>query len=59
MSRLANLALAMFSLREAQLILNTRISHVRKSKLAVSDCPRSFIEWDGAAAELKALGVKP
>jgi len=24
-----------------------------------SDCPKSFIEWFAANAELKALGVKP
>ena len=28
-------------------------------KLAVADCPHSFIEWDAANFELKALGVAP
>jgi tetratricopeptide (TPR) repeat protein len=28
-------------------------------RLAASDCPRSFNEWDAANAELKALGVVP
>ena len=29
----------------------------RLYRLAASDCPHSFIEWDAANAELKALGV--
>ena len=31
----------------------------RLFRLAVSDCPRIFVERDGANAELKALGVAP
>ena len=31
----------------------------RLFRLAASDCPHSFNEWDGANAELKALGVVP
>jgi lipoprotein NlpI len=31
----------------------------RLFRLAASDCPKSFIEWAGANAELKALGVTP
>jgi lipoprotein NlpI len=28
-------------------------------RAAAADCPKSFIEYEGAVAELKALGVKP
>ncbi|MBR1152769.1 hypothetical protein [Bradyrhizobium sp. JYMT SZCCT0428] len=31
----------------------------RLFRLAASDCPRSFHEWEAANAELKALGVVP
>jgi lipoprotein NlpI len=31
----------------------------RLFRLAASDCPRSFLEWEAADAELKALGVAP
>jgi len=31
----------------------------RLFRLAASDCPHSFTEWDAANAELKALGVVP
>jgi lipoprotein NlpI len=32
---------------------------VRLLKLAASDCPKTFIEYDGAIAELKLLGERP
>jgi lipoprotein NlpI len=32
---------------------------VRLLKLAASDCPKTFIEYDGASAELKLLGERP
>jgi lipoprotein NlpI len=31
----------------------------RMFKLAAADCPKNFIEYDGAIAELKAFGIKP
>jgi lipoprotein NlpI len=31
----------------------------RLFRLAVASCPKSFVEYDGAKAELKALGVAP
>jgi lipoprotein NlpI len=31
----------------------------RLFRLAASDCPHGFNEWDAANAELKALGVVP
>ena len=31
----------------------------RLFRLAASDCPHGFLEWDAANAELKALGVVP
>jgi len=31
----------------------------RLFRLAASDCPHDFNEWDAANAELKALGVVP
>jgi lipoprotein NlpI len=31
----------------------------RLFRLAASDCPHGFNEWDAANAELKALGVAP
>ena len=32
---------------------------IRLFRLAASDCPHSFNEWDAANAELKALGAVP
>jgi hypothetical protein len=32
---------------------------IRLFRLAASDCPHSFNEWDAANTELKALGVAP
>ena len=34
-------------------------AEVARNLAAVSDCPKSFIEYDGAVAELKALGSTP
>jgi lipoprotein NlpI len=31
----------------------------RLFRLAVADCPKRFVEWEAANAELKALGVQP
>jgi len=31
----------------------------RLFRLAASDCPRTFVEWSAANAELKALGMSP
>jgi lipoprotein NlpI len=32
---------------------------LRFFRLAVNACPKDFIEWEGADAELKALGAAP
>jgi len=32
---------------------------VRLFKLATAGCPKNYMEWSGANAELKALGVAP
>jgi lipoprotein NlpI len=31
----------------------------RMFRLAASDCPKAFTEWEGAVAELKSMGVTP
>lgn len=32
---------------------------IRLFKLAAADCPRTYLEWSAAVAELKALGAEP
>ena len=44
---------------ELSLAKGAKDEAVRLLRLAASDCPRAFTEWDSANAELKALGVTP
>ena len=44
---------------ELALRQNAKDEAIRQFKLAVSDCPHSFLEWDAANGELKTLGVTP
>jgi lipoprotein NlpI len=41
---------------ELALLQGTQDEAVRLFRLAAKDCPHGFVEWDGANAELKALG---
>jgi lipoprotein NlpI len=43
-----------YALRMAATVEATRLF-----RLAASDCPHDFVEWEGANAELKALGATP
>jgi len=42
---------------EYALLKKEKKEAVRLFQLAAQDCPRDFIEWDGAKNELRALGV--
>ena len=44
---------------ELSLTKGSKDEATRLFRLAASDCPRSFHEWEAANAELKALGVVP
>ena len=44
---------------EVALRQGTKDEAARLFKAALSGCPQSFIEWEGANAELKALGMTP
>jgi tetratricopeptide (TPR) repeat protein len=48
---------ANFYAGELALQLGSKDDATRLFGLAVTDCPKTFIEWSGAKAELKALGV--
>lgn len=50
----ANFYTAAFLLRH-----NAKTEAIRLFRLAASDCPKNFIEWRAAIAELAALGVAP
>jgi lipoprotein NlpI len=50
---------ANFYSAERALSQSTKEEATRLFRLAASDCPHDFIEWDAANAELKALGVAP
>jgi lipoprotein NlpI len=50
---------ANFYSAELSLTKGLKDEATRLFRLAASDCPRSFNEWDAANAELKALGVVP
>jgi hypothetical protein len=41
------------------LLRHAKEEALRLFRLAASDCPKTFIEWSAANAELKALGEKP
>ena len=47
---------ANFYIGQSALIKGAKNDAIRFFRLAANDCPRSFIEWDAAKAELKALG---
>jgi lipoprotein NlpI len=42
---------------ELALLKGTKQEAVRLFKVAANECPRSFLEWSAAKAELKALGA--
>jgi lipoprotein NlpI len=50
---------AIFYSGELSLTKGLKDEATRLFRLAASDCPHSFNEWDAANAELKALGVVP
>jgi len=50
---------AIFYSGELSLTKGLKDEATRLFRLAASDCPHGFIEWDAANAELKALGVVP
>jgi len=50
---------ANFYTGELALLKGTKDDAIRLFRLAASGCPHGFVEWDGANAELKALGVAP
>jgi lipoprotein NlpI len=50
---------ANFYTGELSLLKGSKNEATRLFRIAASDCPHNFIEWDGANAELKALGVTP
>ena len=43
---------------ELALLKGAKDQATRLFRLAASDCPKSFVEWEGANAELKALGAR-
>jgi lipoprotein NlpI len=50
---------ANFYIGELSLLKGSKDEATRLFRLAASDCPHGFIEWDAANAELKALGAAP
>ena len=50
---------AIFYSGELSLMKGLRDEATRLFRLAASDCPHGFTEWDAANAELKALGAVP
>jgi lipoprotein NlpI len=50
---------ANFYIGELSLQQGKKAEAVRRFRLAAADCPRSFAEWGGARAELRALGESP
>jgi lipoprotein NlpI len=44
---------------ELSLAKGSKDEAIRLLRLAASDCPHGFNEWDAANAELKALGAVP
>jgi lipoprotein NlpI len=44
---------------ELVLLQGAKDDAIRLLRLAASDCPKTFFEWQGANAELKALGIAP
>jgi lipoprotein NlpI len=50
---------ANFYIGELLLLKGSKDEATRPFRLAASDCPHSFIEWNAANAELKALGAAP
>jgi lipoprotein NlpI len=50
---------ANFYTGELSLMKGAKEQATRLLRLASSDCPRDFTEWDAANAELKALGAAP
>ena len=50
---------ANFYTGELSLLKHAQDEATRLFRLAASDCPHNFIEWNGANAELKALGTTP
>ena len=51
------LCVANFYSGELALRQGAKDEAARLFKIAVSDCPKTFIEWDAAKSELKGLGV--
>jgi len=43
---------------EIALQLGKRDDAIRLFKLAAAECPKSYVEYEGARAELKALGAQ-
>lgn len=54
-----NVCAANFYSGELSLMKGARDEATRLFRLAANDCPRGFIEWTAAKAELKALGAAP
>jgi lipoprotein NlpI len=50
---------ANFYIGELSLMKGSKDEATRLFRLAASDCPRDFVEWDAANSELKALGAAP
>ena len=50
---------ANFYSAELSLTKGLKDEATRLFRLAASECPRGFSEWEAAIAELKALGVAP
>ena len=50
---------AYFYSGEFSLTKGSKDEATRLFRLAASDCSHSFLEWEAANAELKALGVAP
>jgi lipoprotein NlpI len=50
---------ANFYSAELTLLQNAREEALRLFRLAANDCPKGFFEWEGAHAEVKALGATP
>jgi len=44
---------------QLSLMKGTKDEAARLFRLAANDCPRGYIEWTAASAELKALGAAP
>jgi lipoprotein NlpI len=59
MKKKAQVCEAIFYSGQLALRLSAKDEAVRLFRIASSDCPRGFVEWSDAKAELKLLGEKP